>query len=129
MYEPDEKAWAQINSAFKYHPPHGDQAERYTQIREQGRIMAAYLAVVCPPSRELSLALTNLQQAVMWANAAIACNERPPSSKLPPLDIIDDRRPCPKCEAPLDPDGHRPGRWICPSCGTGVIDLFPEAQR
>jgi hypothetical protein len=28
----------------------------------------------CPDSREKSLAMTNLEQAVMWANAAIARN-------------------------------------------------------
>ena len=31
----------------------------------------------CPDSRELSLALTNLEQAVFWANASIARNEVP----------------------------------------------------
>jgi hypothetical protein len=29
---------------------------------------------LCPESREKSLAITNLEQAVMWANAAIARN-------------------------------------------------------
>ena len=29
----------------------------------------------CPDSRELSVALTKLEEAVMWANAAIARNE------------------------------------------------------
>ncbi len=30
---------------------------------------------LCPESREKSLAITNLQQSVMWANASIAINE------------------------------------------------------
>lgn len=46
----------------------------YQEIREQARALALLLAGLCPASRELSLALTNLEQTVMWANAAIARN-------------------------------------------------------
>lgn len=35
---------------------------------------------LCPESREKSLAVTNLEESVMWANASIARN---PSSPLP----------------------------------------------
>lgn len=33
-----------------------------------------YLATTYEPTRELSLALTHLQEACMWANAHVACN-------------------------------------------------------
>ena len=36
---------------------------------------AIFLTKTCPESRELSLALTHLEEAVMQANAAIARNE------------------------------------------------------
>lgn len=78
MYEPDKRTLEQIQEAFTYHPPSADQIPRYEEIRQQGRIMAAYLVMVCPPSRELSLALTNIEQAVFWANAAIARHEKAP---------------------------------------------------
>jgi len=45
------------------------------QIRAMAKSFAADLVTFCPPSRELSLALTELENAVMWANAAIARNE------------------------------------------------------
>ena len=63
---------------FTYHPPKAElnQAERYTGIRDKGKILALYLLEQCPESRELSLAITKLEEAVMWANAAIARNER-----------------------------------------------------
>ena len=64
-----------IENRFTYHPPHGDQAERYEEIRFQMRATAEFIAARCPWGRELSLALTHLQEASMWANAAIACNE------------------------------------------------------
>jgi hypothetical protein len=75
-YTPDERIQAQIDNAFTYHPPIADQAQRYIAIREAARGLAKILAGACPPSRELSLALTHLEDAVMWANASIARNEK-----------------------------------------------------
>lgn len=66
-----------LANRFTYHPPTGDQPQRYEQIRAAGLDLACLLDRLCPPSRERSLALTNLEQVVMWANAAIARNEKP----------------------------------------------------
>jgi hypothetical protein len=68
----------QIENTFTYHKPFGDQPERYETIRNQAKLMAFAIQNSCPESREKSLALTNLQQAVMWANASIAINETDP---------------------------------------------------
>jgi len=76
MYTPDEKTVKQIQNNFKYHSPLPNQPERYTCIRSAAGEFAMLLACNCPPSRELSLALTNLEDSVMWANAAIARNEK-----------------------------------------------------
>jgi len=65
----------QIENTFTYHKPFGDQPERYEIIRGEAKRLAQVLQRACPESREKSLALTNLQQAVMWANASIALNE------------------------------------------------------
>jgi hypothetical protein len=65
----------QIQNAFTYHPPKDDQAERYAAIRDKAKELAAFIDEACPNSREKSLALTNLEQSVMWANASIARNE------------------------------------------------------
>jgi hypothetical protein len=67
-----------IVNRFTYHPPHSDQAVRYEELRGAAKVLAMKIADRCPPSREKSLALTRLQEAVMWANAAIACNEAEP---------------------------------------------------
>lgn len=77
MYTPTPQLSEQIRKAFQYHAPLGDQPQRYVTIRDAGRTLASTLAVCCPPSRELSLALTSLEQTAMWANAAIARNESP----------------------------------------------------
>lgn len=64
-----------VDSVFTYHSPKGDQTERYQGIRQQAKFFAYVLLVNVPDSRERSLALTHLQESVMWANAAIAINE------------------------------------------------------
>lgn len=70
----------QIENAFVYHPPIGDQAGRYTVLREKAKELAHLIDGSCPPSREKSLALTNLEQSIMWANASIARNEKASSA-------------------------------------------------
>lgn len=63
-----------LRKNFTYQPPKEGQPEKYAEIRERGHNMAEYLQENCPQSRELSIALTNLEQVVMWANASIARN-------------------------------------------------------
>ena len=70
-----EEDQARMKKDFTYHPPKGDQPERYLAIREAAGGLALILMGRCPPSRERSLALTSLEEAVMWANASIARNE------------------------------------------------------
>lgn len=71
----NERTYAeQLDKAFTYHPPVGNQVELYSIIRGQARGYADTIAKLCPPSRETSLALTKLEEVVMWANAAIARN-------------------------------------------------------
>lgn len=65
----------QIENTFTYHQPSGTQPKRYEEIRQEAKQLASVIQAHCPESREKSLALTNLQQAVMWANASIALNE------------------------------------------------------
>ncbi len=70
----------QIENIFTYHAPHGDQVDRYAAIRSAARALAYTIDQCSPESREKSIAITNLQQAAMWANAAIAINEKPPEA-------------------------------------------------
>lgn len=69
------QALTSIDNNFVYHAPKGDQPERYEQLRAKGKELARLMVELVPYSREQSLALTNLETAVMWANAGIARNE------------------------------------------------------
>ncbi|MEK4239079.1 Acb2/Tad1 domain-containing protein [Paenibacillus sp. FSL H7-0714] len=65
----------QIENNFKYHAPKAGQPEIYEEIRNKAKELAELIDEVTPKSREQSLAMTNLEQAVFWANAAVARNE------------------------------------------------------
>lgn len=62
----------EIDIKFSYHPPKEGQPELYKEIRSRAKECAIFITQSCPPSRETSLALTKLEEAVFWANAAIA---------------------------------------------------------
>lgn len=64
-----------IDNNFTYHAPKGDQQMRYQSIREIAKGLAMFINDHCPDSREKSLAMTKLEECVMWANASIARNE------------------------------------------------------
>jgi hypothetical protein len=68
----------EVERRFTYQPPFGDQPYRYKRINEACRDLAELLIEMAPYSRELSLAITALEDVRMRANQAIATNERPP---------------------------------------------------
>jgi hypothetical protein len=64
-----------LEQIFTYHRPFGNQPQRYEWLRKQAKLFAEAVEAFCPPSRERSLAMTAVQEAIMWANASIAINE------------------------------------------------------
>ena len=66
---------AELEVRFTHHPPKGDQVERYQVLRAEAHDFAQRIVELTPESREQSLALTKLEEAVMFANAAIARRE------------------------------------------------------
>jgi hypothetical protein len=67
-----------IINRFTYHPPKGDQPERYERVRSVALALAKCVHMSTPPSREQNIALTKIEEAVFWATAAIARNEPGP---------------------------------------------------
>ena len=74
-YEITKEDQERLDNNFTYHAPQGDQVERYSIIREEAKDFARTIMRLSPPSRERSLALTKLEEVMMWANAGIARNE------------------------------------------------------
>ena len=62
-----------IEHNFTYHPPPDQKTvEDYEGIRAVLKDAAIYIDCHVPDSREKILAMTNLEQAMFWANAGIA---------------------------------------------------------
>ncbi len=62
---------------FTYHPPKGDQQDRYVALREQGFLLAEKIRDLCPACADTTAAIRKVREAVMTANASIACEEGP----------------------------------------------------
>jgi hypothetical protein len=62
-----------VKNRFSYHAPRTPEvSEAHERVRQECQIFAEFLNHVLPEGREKSLAVTNLEQTMMWANAAIA---------------------------------------------------------
>ena len=64
-----------LRNRFSYHSPKPGQSEKYELIRSSMLAVAVMIVDKTPSGREQSLALTHLEEAVFWANAAIARNK------------------------------------------------------
>lgn len=63
-----------ISNRFTYHAPDQDKIYLHGQVRESLLTVANYFDDVLPDGREKALALTKLEEAMFWSNAAIARN-------------------------------------------------------
>ena len=61
-----------IRDIFVYHSPSAENLAKHGQIREYMIATTVTIAEMIPESRERSLFITQMQQAQMMANAAIA---------------------------------------------------------
>lgn len=65
---------AVIENNYRYHAPQPGQPEKYEAIRAKAKELAYVIEELAPNSREKSLAMTKLEESVMWANASVARN-------------------------------------------------------
>lgn len=75
MYRPTDHQLQTQTKNFTYHPPKEGQPERYEKIRAAAKEFSELILTLTPLSREQAQALTQVEQAVFWAIAAIARNE------------------------------------------------------
>jgi hypothetical protein len=62
----------EIDRMFTYHPPEGDQRDRYTRLRVKAKELAIVILEVTPASADQTDAIRKLRECVMTANASIA---------------------------------------------------------
>jgi len=66
----------ELDIRFSYHKPIGNQAARHERVKSLCRSLAKELCDITPESREQSCMLTNLDQVMFYASAAIARREQ-----------------------------------------------------
>lgn len=64
-----------LEKRFTYHKPDVTKIGHYKMIRDCAKTYARVILHNVPDCRERSLAITKLEEVVMWANAGIARNE------------------------------------------------------
>lgn len=64
----------EIDDRFKYHKPTEEKAAMHEAVRSDIASISRYFEIQLPDSRERSIAITKLEEAMFWANAAIARN-------------------------------------------------------
>lgn len=66
-----------IADRFRFHPGTAITGPKHDEVRRKLRTVALWVLDDVPDSRERALALTALQEAMMWCNAAIAIHTEP----------------------------------------------------
>lgn len=61
-----------LDHRFTYHPPKPGKVNVFVDIRETALNFAKLIDEQVPDGREKALALTKLEEVVMWSNAGIA---------------------------------------------------------
>lgn len=61
-----------IENRFTYHRPTEAQAAKYPIIRNKAKELAYLIDELCPNGREKALAMTKLEECIMFANASIS---------------------------------------------------------
>lgn len=87
------EAWAQAHEVLEPRisgvvQVENEVMEAMTVFSHQLLHIATYLAVVTPPSRELSLALTKLEETRFWSMAAISRNGLQEYDEEPAADAV-----------------------------------------
>ena len=63
----------QLENWFTYHSPTPDQLPKFQAIREAGLNLALTIIENSPPSADQTASIRLVREAIMTANAAIAC--------------------------------------------------------
>jgi len=63
----------ELDNWFTYHAPIGDEQIRYVKIRQAAKNLAEVVVANTPPCADQTAAIRKIREAVMTANASIAC--------------------------------------------------------
>ena len=64
-----------LDNWFTYHAPSQEQQKQYIAMRDAAKVFATTILENSPEGPDQSTAIRKIREAVMTANAAIACHE------------------------------------------------------
>ncbi len=67
----------ELDNLFAYHPPTDSQRKRYEELRAGAKAFAELVVRLTPGCADQRAAVRHIREAVMTANAAIACEPDP----------------------------------------------------
>lgn len=73
---PAQSGQKDILDRFAFHPATETTGPQHDAIRTKHASLAKHILKAVPAGRHQSLALTALQESMMWCNAAIACDTK-----------------------------------------------------
>lgn len=65
----------EIKKTYAYHKPSQEGLNKIAELRKAFSTLHDLIVATAPTSRELSVALTNLETTAMWAIKAVVCND------------------------------------------------------
>jgi len=107
--QPRQDQHEEVAHRFQFHPANEPRGDRHAKIRQIMGDAASAVIDLTIPGREQSTALSKLEEAMMWANAAIA---REPEQPTP------DWRDCSDCGQPRSVNMANPEETEPPLCET-----------
>ena len=70
---PEQLSPFDLDVRTQHHPPRNERhVEEHEHVRATIRSAMAQINVLCPDGREKAVAFTKLEEAMFWANAALA---------------------------------------------------------
>lgn len=72
MTAPKHGSDADLHNRFVFHPATEITAPLHAEVRDRCYALALSMRDLLPPGREQALVITKIEEAMMWANAAIA---------------------------------------------------------
>lgn len=76
-----------IDAWFDYHPPQGDQAERYTRLCQGAKQFAELIIQTCPEGTGRMVAIQRLREVMLLSCAAVASATEDQLPGLIPRDV------------------------------------------
>jgi len=62
----------ELENRFTYHPPTQEKVDKHQEVRDMLKYVAQDMDILLPEGREKALVMTKIEEAMFWANAAIA---------------------------------------------------------